>query len=181
MINAMRCSVVIFSILGLCFTVSAAHHEGTVDEQMLEEAQHREELLNQQAESLAAETPLISPSSGAIDRYSSETSYSGDGKVARSAFAMAVIDREPVDEVAVVTQNSVYYFTDIRGMEGETVRHRWIYEGEVMADVEFTIGGPRWRVWSKKALLPRWSGRWTVSVVDESGAVLQSEMVQYNP
>ena len=144
-------------------------------------------MTSEQSDSLASETPLIYPAddnavnSGVIDRYPANPSDHGSGSVARSAFALAIVEREPVDEVAVVTDNSVYYFTDLRGLEGETIRHRWIYQGEVMADVEFTVGGPRWRVWSKKSLLPRWSGQWTVSVIDAVGAVIQSETIQYSP
>lgn len=186
MVYIMRYSILIPCLL-VSFSAVGGHHEELVDQQALEEAELIEELATEQSDSLASETPLITPgdntvvNSGVIDRYPGNPSNHDAGSVARSAFALAVVDREPVDEVAVVTNDSVYYFTDLRGLEGETIRHRWIYQGEVMADVEFTIGGPRWRVWSKKSLLPRWSGQWTVSVVDDSGAVIQSETVRYSP
>lgn len=136
---------------------------------------------------LVDETPLISPAddnianSGVIDRYPASAQAAQSSNVTRSAFTLNVVDREPVDDVNVVSEDSVYYFTELSGLEGAVVRHRWLYQGEVMADVEFMVGGPRWRVWSKKSLIPRWAGRWTVTVVDGSGTALQSETIDYQP
>jgi len=136
---------------------------------------------------LLEETPLIIPAddnaanSGVIDRYQPSPSTPQPDNIVRSTFALAVVDREPVDEVDVVNTGSVYYFTELSGLEGRMIRHRWLYKGEVIADVEFQVSGPRWRVWSKKSLLPHWAGQWTVSVVDENGDVIQSETVEYRP
>lgn len=175
-------------LLLLPVAVSAEHHEEILDDtQMFEEAEFMEELMAEEQDALVEETPLIIPAddnavnSGVIDRYQPSPSTSQPDSVTRSTFALAVVDREPVDEVDVVSTGSVYYFTELSGLEGATIRHRWLYQGEVMADVEFQVGGPRWRVWSKKSLLPRWSGQWTVSVVDGNGVVIQSETVEYRP
>jgi len=94
-----------------------------------------------------------------------------EGNVARSMFTTAVEDREPVDSVDKVPadQSTVYYYTDLRNLTDETVTHRWSYRGEVMAEVSFDVGGPRWRVWSSKNLRPTWTGQWTVAVVDGAG------------
>ncbi len=102
------------------------------------------------------------------------------GRVARSAFTTGVADREPADELSTLGNDvdRVLYFTDLRGLEGRTVVHRWQYKGEVMAEVPFAVGGPRWRVHSSKALDPSWLGEWTVSVVVD-GEVLASEGFRY--
>lgn len=177
----------LFAALLLPFVVKAAHHEGLAEGHALDNDQQMEALIVEEEADLIESTPLLTPAddnaagSGVIDRYPADPSAIKSDSIARSAFARAIVDREPVDEIAVVTENRVYYFTELQGLEGQTVRHRWIYQGEVMADVEFMVGGPRWRVWSKKSLLPRWSGQWTVSVVDATGAVIQSETVQYSP
>ena len=188
MVNTTLCMRLLALLLVLPFAVNAEHHEEALhDDQMLEEAESIEELLSEEQDILVEETPLITPaddvaaSSGVIDRYQANPSTSQSANIARSTFALAVVDREPVDEVGVVSADSVYYFTELSGLEGAMIRHRWLYQGEVMADVEFHVGGPRWRVWSKKSLLPRWAGQWTVSVVDESGIVIQSETVEYRP
>ncbi len=102
------------------------------------------------------------------------------GSVARSAFTTGVADREPADDLSTLGNDvaRVLYFTELRGLEGRTVVHRWQYKGEVMAEVPFAVGGPRWRVHSSKALDPSWLGEWTVSVVVD-GEVLGSEGFRY--
>lgn len=105
------------------------------------------------------------------------------GWVERALFTSAVVDREPVDAVVVVDggQGEVTFFTELRQLSGRTITHRWEYAGEVVAEVPFEVGGPRWRVHSRKVLLPDQTGRWSVVVVDESGWVLHAEMFEYRP
>ena len=73
----------------------------------------------------------------------------------------------------------LYYFTEVRDMAGQTVKHRWEYGDQVMAEVEFEIGGPRWRVYSSKNLQPGWTGDWKVSVVDAAGNPLSVNTFTY--
>ena len=44
--------------------------------------------------------------------------------------------------------------------------HRWTYNGEVKASVEFNVRGPRWRVYSSKNMTPEWTADWTVDVLE---------------
>lgn len=103
------------------------------------------------------------------------------GWVARAIFTSAVEQREPVDQLAVVptTRYEVYFFTDLRQLQGRQITHRWEYEGQVMAEVTFKVGGPRWRVFSRKSLDPEQTGKWTVVVVDESGWPLRASIFDY--
>lgn len=103
------------------------------------------------------------------------------GEVARAQFTTDVQSREPVDDVGKLgnTENKVYFFTELRNLDGQTVTHQWEYQDEVMAEVSFDVRGPRWRVWSSKQLLPAWTGEWTVAVVDQSGEVLAEESFRY--
>ena len=103
------------------------------------------------------------------------------GEVARAVFSTGVENHEPVDSITSVpaTVGNVYFFTELRGMQNQTVTHRWEYQGRVMAEVSFHVDGPRWRVWSSKRLLPGWSGRWTVSVVDGAGEVVATKGMDY--
>lgn len=93
--------------------------------------------------------------------------------VARAQFTSAVMDREPVDELrtASVGSGRVRFFTELRGLEGREVVHRWEHRGQVMAEVVIPVGADRWRAWSSKRLLPAWTGIWQVSVVTD-GEVL---------
>lgn len=103
------------------------------------------------------------------------------GEVARAVFTTAVQDREPVDQLSEVPAGTetVYFFTELRGMQGQTVTHRWSYNGTVMAEVSFDVRGPRWRVYSSKNFVPEWVGRWRVEVIDGGGNVVRSADLLY--
>lgn len=102
------------------------------------------------------------------------------GVVTRHQFTSDVAVREPVDRLERISAAAgrVFYFTELSGLEGQRIRHRWLYRGEVMAEVPFEVRGPRWRVKSSKNLLPEWQGEWTVEVVDEAGRVLARDRLQ---
>ncbi|MCW9013406.1 MAG: DUF2914 domain-containing protein [Gammaproteobacteria bacterium] len=110
-------------------------------------------------------------------------SASAEDGVARAIFTTGIESKEPVDELGQLTtdHSRIYFFTEIRGMEGHTVVHRWEQGGEVRAEVSFAVAGNRWRVWSSKNLHSSWLGEWTVSVVDEGGNVLAQESFAYVP
>jgi hypothetical protein len=103
------------------------------------------------------------------------------GEVARAQFTTTIEAREPVDKVTILSNdvNKVYFFSELRNLQGQSITHRWLLGGKVMAEVNFNVGGPRWRVNSSKALLPGWIGDWTVAVVDNSGVVLSEYSFQY--
>lgn len=111
------------------------------------------------------------------------TSVSAAENIARSAFTSAVENREPVDKVGQLTNDKekIYFFTEIKGMAGHTVTHRWEHAGDVKAEVSFKVGSDRWRVWSSKNLQPQWVGEWIVTVVDDTGKTLAEESMAYVP
>ena len=101
--------------------------------------------------------------------------------VVRAILTSQVVDREPVDELASLTSDhsQIYLFTELHGLQGTRVTHRWEYQGKTMGEVHLSIGGPRWRIWSSKKLEPSWLGHWTVSVVNEDGQILASRSFIY--
>ncbi len=103
------------------------------------------------------------------------------GRVARAMFTTEVVDREPVNRVLALANDvrRIYFFTELRGMQGQTVYHRWEYNGEVVATVKFEVKGPRWRVYSARDLDPLALGRWTVVVTDEKGWPLKAAIFEY--
>lgn len=122
--------------------------------------------------------------------YASDNQYSGPSgnmeatsmaSVTRAQFTTNVIDREPVDEITILTNdnNKIYFFSEQQHMTGQIIKHRWEYNNKVMAEIEFGIGGPHWRVYSSKTLLPEWLGEWKVSVVDKDGDVIAQETFTY--
>ncbi len=105
------------------------------------------------------------------------------GSVVRSVFTTAVEDREPADNIKQLNTNSdkVIYYTELRDMAGQTAKHRWEYNGKIMAEVEFKVGGSRWRVWSSKRLVPGWTGEWKVSVLNGANEVISEDVLTYSP
>jgi len=91
--------------------------------------------------------------------------------VARALFTSEVQNREPTDTITSLSndKNKIYFYSELIGLGGQTITHRWEYQGKTMGEVKFNVGGPRWRVWSSKTLLPQWTGEWRVSIIDGSG------------
>ncbi len=104
------------------------------------------------------------------------------GSVVRSAFTREIDEREPTENLKNLTNESgqVKFFTELRDMSGQTAIHRWEYEGKVVAEVEFNVKGPRWRVWSSKKLIPQWTGDWKVSVINGAGEVISEKNMSYD-
>ncbi|MFQ6021578.1 MAG: DUF2914 domain-containing protein [Acidiferrobacterales bacterium] len=123
-------------------------------------------------QSALATTADSDPSAAATEV--ATTTAPSAGWVARATVTSGVQDREPIDSITTLSNDNskIYYFTEIRDMAGETIMHRWEYNGQVMAEIPFHIGGARWRVYSSKNLEPMWLGDWKVSVVDSSGSPL---------
>ena len=99
------------------------------------------------------------------------------GNVERGLFTTAVVDREPVDQVTEVSpeQTRITYFTELKDLAGHNVTHQWVYDDSIMFEKTFSVGGPRWRVWSSKNLLPEWKGTWVVNTLDDDRRVLMTQ------
>jgi hypothetical protein len=102
-------------------------------------------------------------------------------RVVRAQFTTSIVDREPVDQVVVLSPPSdeVFFFSQIGNMQGRTVTHRWEFQGQVVSRVPFEVKGPRWRVYSKYRLEPDQFGEWSVTVIDQSGWPLYTELFRY--
>ena len=102
-------------------------------------------------------------------------------RVARAIFTSGIDNREPVDALTSVSNdtNQLTFFTDLRDLTGQTVTHRWEYNGVVMAEIDFNVGAERWRVWSNKKLIPQWVGDWHVVVVDADNNELTRAQFTY--
>jgi len=101
-----------------------------------------------------------------------------DPEVARHQFTSSIVDREPTDQLTdAMNINPMVYFTELKNFQDTTVTHRWTFNDNVMAEVEFNVGGPRWRVYSSKQFQPEWDGEWKVEVVDSAGVVVASDVI----
>lgn len=105
------------------------------------------------------------------------------GNVARAIFTSAVTDREPTDTITSLGNDvtNIAFFTELQGLQGQTVIHRWEHGDKVMAEIKFDVGSARWRVFSSKRLDPSWTGVWKVSVIDANGGNLGTSTFTYTP
>jgi hypothetical protein len=101
--------------------------------------------------------------------------------VTRAQFTSAMNDREPADSITTLSndQTRIYFFSELRGLAGKNVIHRWEHNGKVMHDQPFDVGSARWRVFSSKTLDPSWTGEWKVSVMD-GDSTLSVSTFSYN-
>lgn len=84
--------------------------------------------------------------------------------------------RPETDNLSVVDfgVGKVIFYTEIVGLQGQTVQHQWIYGNEVMASISMKIGSSRSINWSQTSVGSGQTGRWIAKVVDQSGQVLAS-------
>ena len=103
------------------------------------------------------------------------------GSVVRSAFTTEILEREPTENLKKLSNSNskVMFFTELRDMKGQTAVHRWEHDGKIVAEVEFNVKGPRWRVWSSKNLTPEATGDWKVSVLNAAGDIISEQNLDY--
>ena len=107
--------------------------------------------------------------------------FAAQAEITRATFTTAIQGREPVDQITQLGSDNtaVYFFTEVTGMSGHSITHRWEYGGTQRFEMTFSVGADRWRVWSNKTLPPEMKGEWKVVIVDEAGFVLRTEILNY--
>lgn len=164
---------------GLILSSSVVAEQTSTDAQAQAAAATTEAAPQEAAQQEATQEPATAQAT--TEAMAEEQSGFSRGSVMRATFTNAIEDREPVDDMksAGNSSNKITFFTELRDMSGQMAKHRWEHNGEVMAEVEFNVGGPRWRVWSSKSLMPKWEGEWKVSVLNAAGDVISEELISY--
>lgn len=98
-------------------------------------------------------------------------------KVSRAVLTREVVDREPVNVFKADVRfneftDTMAFFSELKNLQGQKVKHVWRYEDEVQASIELDVTSPRYRTFSNKTILPEQIGNWRVDVVDEQGRLL---------
>ena len=111
-----------------------------------------------------------------------EVGGSNSEYIARAQFTNGVYKREPVDSLQELSLAGaehgavkVFFFSELRGLAGKTVTHRWLYEDKEVANIKFRVGSDRWRVYSSKNIQSNKAGAWKVTINDAAGDVLYSD------
>ena len=75
---------------------------------------------------------------------------------------------QPVSNLSAVdnTVGTVLFYTEITGMRGVAVAHRWSYDSRVIATVNMNIRAQSAKTWSTASINPKHTGRWTVEVIN---------------
>lgn len=102
------------------------------------------------------------------------------GKVARAQFTSAVQNREPVDKVSTLLSDKaqVYFFSEIKDAANQRITHRWEYQNKTVHELGFDVGADRWRVFSSVNVQPEQTGDWKVTVLNQNGATLDSQILK---
>ena len=105
------------------------------------------------------------------------------GSVENATFTSGIENGTPIDFRQEFDANTavIYFYTEVVGLPGQTVTHRWKREGKVVREVAFPVKGTRQAIWSKSQMQPEWTGDWTVEVVNERGEVIGEQSFSYTP
>lgn len=111
------------------------------------------------------------------------TATNDPGSVENATFTSGIDNGAPVDFRQEFDANTtvIYFYTEVVGLPGQTVTHRWKREGKVVREVAFPVKSARQAIWSTSQMQPEWTGNWTVEVVNERGEVIGEQSFSYSP
>lgn len=107
-------------------------------------------------------------------------------RVRRALLTTRVIGKEPGPQISqpltikpgqLVT---VYYFTELRGMNGKTLYHEWLHNGLQVAKEPLLVEAERWRVTTHRTLEFPSAGQWAVRLTDRQGMLLDEKYFTVN-
>ena len=102
-----------------------------------------------------------------------------NSKLKRAQFTHLVEQYEPKDDIIAInrSEGKMYFFTEFVNFTGKTIKHRWEYNGKVMAEIGFPVTASPFRSHSSKNIPAYAVGEWTVVVTDETGQVLTRKTI----
>jgi len=106
-------------------------------------------------------------------------SESANDKVTRVQLAARMQGLEPGPPIDVPVRLSkgqartIYFFTELHGLSGRTVLHRWEWNGRIMQERQLHPSSQSWRAYTGMVIAGDMRGSWRVSTVDATtGKVL---------
>jgi len=101
--------------------------------------------------------------------------------VSRAVLTYDLNNKEPAGEITRTVNVSeknptwIYYFTELKSMNGRRVYHEWLKNGVLVSKQELIISGDSWRTSSRKLFTDSTKGNWAVRLVDEHGQLLNEK------
>ncbi|MBQ4838930.1 DUF2914 domain-containing protein [Pseudoalteromonas luteoviolacea] len=97
--------------------------------------------------------------------------------ISRAVLTSGIENREPINVLKHLVepnkfQEKLFFFTEIKGLQGQVVQHLWFHQDQLMADISLPVSTPRYRTYSSKNIMPSQTGEWRVEVITESGQLL---------
>ncbi|ALU43714.1 DUF2914 domain-containing protein [Pseudoalteromonas rubra] len=97
--------------------------------------------------------------------------------ISRAVLTTEVMNREPVNVLKDSVEQSafsdkLYFFTEVRGLQGQTIRHLWFHQDQLMAEIDLAISANRHRTYSSKNIMPSQSGQWRIEVITADDRLL---------
>lgn len=104
------------------------------------------------------------------------------GSITDKAFTTAIVDGKPADDLKAFenTVGTVYFYTVLEGLKGQTVTHRWKYAGRVISNADIPVTDDPFTTWSSNKIEPDWTGFWTVEVLDKDSEIIGVGTFAYN-
>jgi len=132
---------------------------------------------------------LLATSTGAVEAVRTEAveqyveeNQPTSGSITTKAFTTAIVDGKPVDDQKAFenTVATIYFYTVLEGLKGQTVTHRWKYAGHVISTADIPVTDDPFTTWSSNKIEPNWTGFWTVEVLDRNSEVIGVGTFEYN-
>lgn len=76
---------------------------------------------------------------------------------------LVIVDKTPA---------SIYYFNELKQMNGQKVYHEWLKNNQLVSRHELIVAADNWRTSSHKLLSGSGEGQWLVRLIDQKGNVL---------
>lgn len=128
--------------------------------------------------------PAATPAAASPPPVDNSLALATSDKVSRATFATAVTRLEPVEplEGALSSERGlarIHFFTELQGLNGQRIVHRWLVNGQRIADIPVNVSSNRFRASSNMRLSSNRVGTWEVQVVDARGTVLHASHLEY--
>jgi hypothetical protein len=118
----------------------------------------------------------------AVEEYVEEEQQPASESVTTKTFTTAIVDGKPADDLRAFenTVDTIYFYTVLEGLKGQAVTHRWKYAGHVISNADISVTDDPFSTWSSNKIEPKWTGFWTVQVVDRNNKVIGFGTFQYD-
>jgi hypothetical protein len=100
-----------------------------------------------------------------------------NNNVVRALVTGQMNNKEPgtaISRLVIVdkTPASIYYFNELKQMNGQKVYHEWLKNNKLVSRHELIVAADNWRTSSHKLLSDSGEGQWLVRLIDQKGNVL---------